>query len=81
MERGPPDLIKNTCVNQGVIMAKIKSWRGASRSSDQDPTNAILGVFKTLIDGSNRDRRSRSMMDRFIVTVDRFDRRLRNFLL
>ena len=60
MERGPPDLIRSTCVNQGVITAKIKSWRGASRSSDKDPTDAILSIFKTLIDGSNRDRRSRS---------------------
>ena len=69
MERGPPDLIRSTCVNQGVITAKIKSWRGASRSSDQDPTDAILSFFKTLIDRSNCDRQSRSDGHDLIETV------------
>ena len=69
VRRGPPDQIRSTCLNPGVITATIKSRRGASRSSDQDPTDAILSVFKTLIYGSNRDRRSRSDGHDLIETV------------
>ena len=35
-------------LNPCVITATIKSRRGASRSSDQDPTDAILSIFKRL---------------------------------
>ena len=35
-------------LNPCVITATIKSRRGASRSSDQDPTDAILSIFKCL---------------------------------
>ena len=45
---GPLDQIRSTCLNPCVITATIKSQRGASRSSDQDPTDAILSVFKRL---------------------------------
>ena len=69
VRRGPPDQIRSTFLNPGVITTTIKSRRGASRSSDQDPTDAILSVFKTLIYGSNRDRRSRSDGHDLIETV------------
>ena len=69
VRRGPPDQIRSTCLNPCVITATIKSRRGASRPSDQDPTDAILSVFKTLIYGSNRDRPSRSDGHDLIETV------------
>ena len=53
----------------GVITATIKSRRGASRSSDQDPTDAILSIFLNAYLRFNRDRPSRSdghdLIDRF----------------
>ena len=64
----------------GVITATIKSRRGASRSSDQDPTDAILSVFLNAYLRFNRDRPSRSdghdLIDRFdcLDGYDRFDR-------
>ena len=48
VRRGPPDQIRSTCLHPCVITATIKSRRGASRSSDQVPTDAILSVFKRL---------------------------------
>ena len=48
VHRGPPDQIRSTCLNPCIITAIIKSRQGASRSSDQDPTDAILSVFKRL---------------------------------
>ena len=48
VRRGPRDQIRSTCLNPCVITATIKSRRGASRSSDQDPTDAILCVLKRL---------------------------------
>ena len=69
VRRGPPHQIRSTCLNPCLITAMIKSRRGASRSSNQDPTDAIFNVFKTLIFGSNRDRRSRSDGHDLIETV------------
>ena len=69
VERGPREIDQDTCVNQGVITAQIKSEREHHDRLDQDPTDGILRVFKTLIFGSDRDCRSRSDGHDLIETV------------
>ena len=83
MEYRPPKDHQARAQKEGVITALMQRWRITFEPHDCDPTGAIKCIFKRKSNGASGPSindltdttySKRSMMDRFIVTVDRFDR-------